>query len=275
MLIFEKNPKRYLYHYTTIDTALNYILKSNTLKVSRMTNTNDPKESKSWLFEIGSNENADLDKYNMWELSEKVDSLIKSSTFLLCFSKDLILSGDHIKDLPKRGYGHSRMWAQYAKNHTGVCLVFDNDQLSNAFHDSFKNFSYYAQNINYIDRFIGERDDSSYIINVDYLEKMGLEEYAFVHAEAFKNRLFFEKLEDWKNENEYRWILFGEEGMDEPLFSFNRALKGIVFGASCNENDIQSVVNLTHEMSLDYLQLKWRNCSPWYDFRKEFKVTNS
>lgn len=270
MLIYENNSSKYVYHYTTVDTALNYILKSNTLKVSRMTNTNDPKESKSWLFEMGTNENANLDKYNMWDLSAELDDLIKTTTFLICFSKDQKLTGNHLNDLPRRGYGHSRMWAQYANNHSGVCLVFDNEKLGDAFHDSFKEFSYYAQNINYIDRYIGERDDSSYIVNIDYLEKLGLQEYALCHADTYKDRLFFEKLKDWENENEYRWVLFGEKGMDEPLFPFKQALKGIVFGASCPDDNIQKIVNLTHEMSLDYIQLKWRNCSPWYDFRKEF-----
>jgi hypothetical protein len=272
MTIFEKDDTKNLYHYTKASTAIEYILKNRDLQLGSMLKTNDPKESKNWVFELGTNENADLSTYNMEELSHKVDYIIKSNTYILCFTKDNYLTGDHLQDLTRRGYGHSRMWAQYAENHCGICLVFNKELLEKNFFETFKYHTYFAQDINYIDRFIGERD-SSYIINVDYLEKLGLEKYALAHAETYKNRLFFEKLEDWKNENEYRFIIQGYKE-NNLLFPFKNALRGIVFGASCLDDDIQNIVNLTHDMGIDYIQLKWKNCSPWYDFRKEFKASH-
>ncbi|EHU1305756.1 DUF2971 domain-containing protein [Acinetobacter baumannii] len=272
MLIFEYESDIYLYHYTKASTAIDYILKNKNLQLGSMLNTNDPKESKNWLFELGTNENADLDKYDLFDTSSKVDFIIKSSTYMLCFTKDKELTGDHIQDITKRGYGHSRMWAQYAANHTGICLIFEKKLLEKSFIATFNSYTYFMQDVKYIDRFIGERD-SAYIVNVDYLEKLGLEDYALAHAETYKNRLFFEKLEDWKNENEYRLILQGYKNK-QLLFPYEHSLKGIVFGASCSEADIQNIVDLTHNMGIEYIQLKWRNCSPWYDFRKVFVKSN-
>lgn len=268
MFVFEKDCKRYLYHYTTAQVALNYILKDRTLKVSRLTNTNDPKEYKSWLFELGTNFNTDLNQFNMSELSKKVGNLIQTRTFLICFSKDQVLTGDHLLDLPKRGYGHSRMWAQYANNHTGICLVFDFEKLSNTFHDCFQDKTYNSENVKYIDRFIGQRD-SAFIINVDSLCEMGAEEYALNHAQTYKERLFFEKAKDWENEQEYRWVLQDSISTSEPVFAFNDALRGIVFGANCDEKNIKSIIDLTCDLDLEYHQLKWRNCSPWYNFERQ------
>lgn len=38
----------FLYHYTTVDKALNYILKSRMLRFGAYANSNDPKETKIW-----------------------------------------------------------------------------------------------------------------------------------------------------------------------------------------------------------------------------------
>ncbi|MDP7781649.1 DUF2971 domain-containing protein, partial [Acinetobacter baumannii] len=93
MLIFEYESDIYLYHYTKASTAIDYILKNKNLQLGSMLNTNDPKESKNWLFELGTNENADLDKYDLFDTSSKVDFIIKSSTYMLCFTKDKELTG--------------------------------------------------------------------------------------------------------------------------------------------------------------------------------------
>ncbi|NAS01499.1 DUF2971 domain-containing protein [Acinetobacter haemolyticus] len=270
-MIFNRDSKKYLYHYTRADTAINYILQSNTLKVSSFQNTNDPKESKNWLFEIGTNHNLDLGTYNLWALSDELNREIKSKTYVICFSKDKVLTGNHLNDLLSRGYGHSRMWAQYAANHTGICLVFDNDLLGQAFHNEFSNFTYFAQNINYVDRFISERN-SAYIINVDFLESLDsdMKEYALCHLETHKDRLFFEKLLDWEQEQEYRWVLMGGDVNREPLFNYLNSLKGIVFGANCSEENISKIVEMTKNKGTEYTQLKWRNCSPWYNFERRF-----
>jgi len=38
----------YIYHYTSVDTALNCILKDGTLKFNPFSQVNDPRESKAW-----------------------------------------------------------------------------------------------------------------------------------------------------------------------------------------------------------------------------------
>ncbi|QIO09799.1 DUF2971 domain-containing protein [Acinetobacter lanii] len=272
MTIFETDENTYLYHYTKASTAINFILKNQNLQLGSMLNTNDPKECKNWTFELNTFRNSDFDKYDSDVISSKVDKSIKSSTYMICFTKDQPLSGDHMEDITRRGYGHSRMWAQYAENHSGVCLIFDKKLLEKFFIETFSSCTHFMQSMTYKDRFISERD-LAYLINIDQLEKLGLENYTSLHAQRFKDRLFFEKLEDWKNENEYRFILQGyaEKNL---LFPFKYALKGIVFGASCSDDTVQNIVKLTCERGIDYIQLKWKNCSPWYDFRKNFQVSN-
>ncbi|OGI65958.1 MAG: hypothetical protein A2W18_00160 [Candidatus Muproteobacteria bacterium RBG_16_60_9] len=51
-----------LYHYTNATTALDYIVKNRTLRFGIYIGTNDPKESKAWEFDLGTNANRDLGK---------------------------------------------------------------------------------------------------------------------------------------------------------------------------------------------------------------------
>ena len=65
-------------HYTKARTAIDFILKDRTLLFGSYINTNDPKESKNWEFNYGTNEGRDLAKYNMKELSEWLSSNLKN-----------------------------------------------------------------------------------------------------------------------------------------------------------------------------------------------------
>ncbi len=88
MIYSHTNEHKYLYHYTKASTAINDILPSNRLMVGSYLSTNDPKETKQWEFNLGSNENRDLGKYNMGDLSRRLSNALKSRTKVICFSKD-------------------------------------------------------------------------------------------------------------------------------------------------------------------------------------------
>lgn len=261
----QKDKNQYLYHYTKAETAINFILKDKTLKFSKFHTTNDPRESKSWFFIPGTNENRDLSKYSPEYLSKIMNPRIKTTTHLLCFSMDKELTGQHLIDTPNRGFCKPRMWAQYGGNHTGVCLIFDIKSLTKEIRSNLNNKDWQANPVVYRDRLLAEIvSEPAFIVNIDKLEEWGEEQYAFSHGQKFKDRLFFEKASDWENENEYRWVLFDSE--DEIYLEYKNALKGIMFGEYCSEETINKIVNLTKNDSIQFQQLKWRNCTPWYNF---------
>lgn len=268
MFEFQKDSSQYVYHYTKAETALNYILKDKTLKFSLFNSTNDPKESKDWFFSAGTNENRGLTKYSSDYLSGIMNPRIKSTTHLLCFSKDKELSGQHLYDIQKRGFCKPRMWAQYGGNHTGVCLIFDFNTLSRIIVNSFSQKTWRADHVLYKDRLLTEiQTDPAFIVGIDQLEDWGEEEYAFSHSQQYAKRLFFEKAADWQNEDEYRWVVF--DTSNEILLNYQNALKGIMFGEYCSEESIKDIVQITKSAGLKYQKLKWRNCTPWYDFGRQ------
>ena len=268
MFAFHKNAKQYVYHYTNAETAINHILKDETLLVSCYNKTNDPKETKDWLFISGSNFGKCLKKYTPEYLSKIMNPVIKETTHVICFTKDEVLTGN-AEDMPKRGFCKPRMWAQYGDKHRGVCLIFDFNELSDAFHDRFHEYNYDSNNVLYKDRDISEIQlDPAYVVNIDNLEDYGQLSYARSHAAKFKQRLFCEKASDWSNENEYRWVLFDYEEDLPPTFHIKKSLKGIVFGADCDEDTIRKVVKASLKLEPQYQQLRWRNCTPWFNFER-------
>jgi hypothetical protein len=257
---------KYIYHYTSMDTA-KIILKSRRLKFGSYMKTNDPKETKHWEFDLGTNEHTDLGKYDMEALGVWLSKELKANTKVACFSLDTEpLTGDHTADIFNRGFCKPRMWVQYAANHTGVCLVFDFQTLDALVREQFSSGLIFGGPVQYVNRSIVTNwEDIAYTINVDYLSRMGPKAYVKWHRQWFFKRLFFEKMTDWKDEREFRWIVCGFESGD--LFvELKNALVGIVFGENSEEAEVDAVMEMTSGMGFRRTRLKWKNCSPWYDF---------
>lgn len=131
-----------LYHYTSLESACK-ILESNSLRLSNLLNVNDPLEfrrPKGFGFN-GDDEN--ISKI-MTELNQSLTER-ENTTRLLCFCQDFFCSKEDwnneksqnkAANLLHKGWARNRMWAQYANNHKGVCLVFDKDEFTKAFEKS-------------------------------------------------------------------------------------------------------------------------------------------
>ena len=105
-----------IYYYSKLSTALEFILPYSQLLLSPIMRTNDPKESKPQLFTYNSNHKSG--PIGMFELNEKCNLVLKDDCKVICFSKDYRnYQGCHL----------SKMWAQYADNHRGVCLEIDKE----------------------------------------------------------------------------------------------------------------------------------------------------
>ena len=268
MIVNFTDANRLVYHYTTSATALEHILKSRSLRFSSYTKTNDPKESKAWQFNLGTNEQRDLGKYDMQELSLWLSNALKTRTKLACFSRDSSpLTGNHLREIFQRGFCKSRMWAQYADRHTGVCLVFERERLHNLIEKRFSSDHLVLSGcVNYLNRSVlPQLEEQQYTINVDFLESVGLEAYVGSHVLTHHQRLFFEKLEDWRDESEFRWVIFANT-VNDLFVEFENSLVGIIFGENTDESAIERIMKSTESWGLHYMGLKWKNCSPWYDY---------
>lgn len=260
---------RFLYHYTKSSTAIGYILKNRNIKFGAYTKTNDPKETKSWEFDIGTNGDIDLGKYRMAEESAWLSNELKGRAGVACFSQDFgPLTGSHHTDIFRRGFCKPHMWAHYAENHAGVCLVFDKQKLSQAITSQTPDGRIIMSGpVSYLDKGIVQDlyRDQAYMINADVLEDIGRTQYPGLHIRTHYKTLFFEKLNDWSNEAEWRWVIFSDTD-DDIFIDYGDALVGVVFGDAASKETIRAAIQLIRPYGAQYTGLRWKNCSPWYDF---------
>lgn len=175
---FNKN-RNLLYHYTSAESFFK-ILSSMKLKFSRFDNLNDLNE-----IEV----NFQIMDFHL-ELS--LQNFIIENCGLLSFTKDYIVDSK----VQEWGVAHARMWAQYASNNTGACIVINEEKLLNK-NPELKNCSFY------------KFEDVIYVnwTNSSIVEKSSNPEAVLI--KNYKN-LFFKKNLDWELERERRLFILGE-----------------------------------------------------------------
>jgi hypothetical protein len=256
-----------VYHYTKASTALDHILKNGTLQFGAYTNSNDPKETKPWEFYILSLENRDVGKYEPSTISPRFSNELKATAKVACFSTDKApLSGDHMKDIYRRGFAKARMWAQYADKHTGVCLVFDRAKLLKAVERHFGQYALHHGYVTYHDApLVRDINPHEFMINLDLYASLGPQEYARLHIERHHRALFFEKLADWRDEAEWR-ILLLTDTLESIYLPFDDSLVGVMHGDATDPDTSELIMSLTKSSKVEHMGIGWKNSTPWYDY---------
>lgn len=198
-------------HYTKMETVLEHILPDNKLLINNFMDSNDPWEYRQNCYTI----------FDITKFCDIPDQIVKApqmqKNFLnrvrfISFTKDTSLV---------KSFDHPGMWAHYGENHKGICLIFDLNELDNLFKTQFKN------------------------IPVSGLMKYGIIENKPICLEndipledIFKDYakdLFFEKMKDWENEEEFRFVAFDntEDCSENTYLQYiDNALIAIIAGAN-------------------------------------------
>lgn len=268
-----KDAGKYVYHYTSMQTARKYIFQTGKLRMGSFRKMNDPKETRTWHFDLWTNENRDLKSAERDRLCEALSVRFKDHARVLCLCQDVgPLTGDHMGEISRRGFARPRMWAQYAGVHSGVCLVFDREKLAErvelACQGAFRRIS---GPIQYRNHHIAPDHTGHYLINLDVLAEHGFEKYWRWHLDTYWKRLFFEKMEDWRDEVEFRFVAFFD-GDEEIYVDFADALVGVIFGDAADETEVDAVIENLLPTKVEFMGLRWRNCSVWYDY-ENFKYS--
>ena len=243
---------RYLYHYTNFESALK-ILNTDTILFSKIDNTNDPSEAKTKII-FSPNE------LNYSECEKKVkiitDYFMKynSSIQLLCLSMDMQLTKedkqnivskmthkDIFYNISGRGFALPRMWAQYGGNNRGVCFIVNKDKLLQLVLEHTAIFKGYP--VKYTPFYDG------YEMTADKMEKIIKKISVVSNGELALLKLleeddeflihnYFEKNENWRNENEFRILTFVDKSTTDSrcrIPNFVSCLEGIVLGEQIDE----------------------------------------
>ena len=156
---------------------------------------------------------ANINNMNMNEnfmVMYDAERYIKERCRLLCFTQNYEING-----IGQEGTNHPAMWAHYANNSDGVCIVIDKEK-------------FIKINRQILDTHYHKFEDVSYnIVNTPVDEEIN---YKVDKPEEFiKNNwkgLFFLKHKDWENEDEHRLFIMDYEGK----LSIDGCIKYIVLG---------------------------------------------
>ena len=194
-----------LFHYTKFESFLK-ILETMTLRSSPLSKKNDLNEA----------DLSGIDWSSNFLLMYDAQNYVRTKCSVISFTQNY-----EVESNCREGANHPAMWAHYAENSGGVCIVLDKDALIENNRDSLEGLFYKIDAVEY---------------TCDHNPQMELfqEEYSCVSEVVQKNykEIFFKKDIDWKNEGEVRFLV------ESPEFYLNikDSIKYIVLGKNLIAN---------------------------------------
>jgi hypothetical protein len=214
MKILTDEKSNNLYHYTTKETLIEFILPLLNLKLNFLKNTNDPKEKTiSTKHAIQNVEFAG----EYLELSNELQKLIDTKYRVCCFATDYINDNEKYY-----GYQLQRMWATYGDNHKGICLVIDRQKFIKE--NSIDNVNSFLEKIDY------DSQASNQIFKETSETSENYEEEASKLLNHNLDKIFYTKHHDWITEHEVRLV----SNSDNELCSIKESLSTIILGFDFN-----------------------------------------
>ncbi|GIO26384.1 DUF2971 domain-containing protein [Ornithinibacillus bavariensis] len=251
----------YVYHYTSLEVAIENILFEGRLRFSPFIQTNDPRESKDWNVSITHTNGIEISTESLLEIVEKFNRKLKKDIKILCMTDEDKNSYNQI-NYGGRGFAHSRMWAQYASNHRGVCLVFDKRELHHTI-------------ITELDRlkqiYFGRVDYNSYYpINVDDYEAFNINQKDMIskeidellndHVTRYYKTLYLRKAPDWRDENEFRWVI--QSSQDYEYVSIDSSLRAVILGVETPREYDSVFSEFQEKYKIEVSRMHWYNGNP-------------
>ena len=264
-LLVSTNANQYLFHYTTYSSALGILL-SGQMRLGALANMNDPLEFQDCRDEglvfVGSRSPEDC--YS--DLHDFDNAVIEkqNSVRLASFSMDLAdgNQNEFYNNLSK-GWARSRMWAQYADNHKGVCLIFDKMNLVQSFENTFKESETRYGVVKY----------------TNDLEPLKCALWRSCKSLLTQDKIeyLFQKCEDFRDEQEFRLLLVNKDLKNAEKivsFSISDSICGIIPGVRFPQENELSLKNARDfcNPNIKWLPIWWSYGMPRLSDPARFKA---
>lgn len=266
-----------LYHYTRTPTALEYIFPSLKIRMGAPPDMNDPRETSPWEFLWGTFDplgpwfHANSDESTIEDIDaefrskdRKLDRLLRLSARMACFTADrpLFLEDREYasldvrhEDLQLPGYLHDRMWAQYADNHKGVCIVFDRERLLKSVREYFGDR---GQLVSGSVAYVLDPGAAFYNHYYDDVRDLGDTGYARHLRKQKPGHLYLTKSVDWLSEEEFRVVWISEDDIDDKpeLVPVEGCIVALYLGSRFPEAYHLNVRTLRDQLGIDVYTMK-------------------
>lgn len=244
--------KDIIYHYTSVETAIQHILFTDSLRLSPRLRSNDPIEKKGFSIggmttQLDDEKSRALFKRTDGDakfINDKIDDLVRNAK-QLCFCENYYSEGKFLMD--HYGFLKPRMWDQYGDNFKGVCLAYSRSELLD------NNKITHSGNVKYIDYSILQSNFNT--INHDSLDGKKKNEYIDNIMKRVQDT-FFQKHKDYRDEKEYRFLNFSSN--EYEFISTTDALVGIFFSPSLMNNFYsEQLRRFSNNKGADLVYLNW------------------
>jgi hypothetical protein len=240
-------------HYTSIENGMD-ILSSGKIKLSPFKDANDPFEflDKPFIGNQGDiNIHMDSRSVGSFHINDDIKHRVKFLSFCTNYDSKVICGETGSERTEKsiyKCYGKPRMWAQYGRNHSGLCLIFSKKKLEEliANKNIVSGFTvYYESEIN------------------DYppldLRKSYHIEYVSEYISNNIQSIFYKKTADFVDENEYRIVTYCDSGEDVTL-PIKDIIIGVIRGSKIESVDQVNSFKRACEANNTYpFYLHWEN----------------
>jgi len=221
---------QYLYRYLGTD-GLAYTVGGKQLRMNAWSAMNDPRESHRWTPPDDFVATSELDADTV---AQRVDDTLRGASKLLSLTSDRDPAGEASKAyLFHRGWARAALWAHYAVNHSGVCLVLDTAGVMGAIAElPARDLRYtFAGRVDYVDGplDIALHDHITDEASLDEaIERLLDTQGTIKHLHLTKNR-------DWSYEAEVRMaVVHGDARPDDlhaPLYvPLGASIKAVILG---------------------------------------------
>jgi len=261
-------------HYTSKEIALEHILANKKIRLGRLGLTNDPRESRRWMVpnvvwgeELTKEGEAEIAKSTLM-IEQEVNRILKEEWRVLCavchnFPYSDSYEGKKEYDHHKYAFSHSRMWAQYAKNHSGVCLLFDGKKLDENMHQHFdltgENYPIFHGFVRY-DYNESVKTTPTHL-DIEFQNEKPVDRIRKTLIKHYEPNFLY-KSPEWKAEHEYRWLVHSTDSSD-VLIPIENAIKAVIVGADFPKVDEASLIALCATLKIPAGRIRWDNGRPY------------
>jgi len=266
-----------LCHYTKKDIAIEKILYEGKIKFNQIGRTNDPKESivNLTVASFPSLGDKNADGYYIL-LSNEFQRIQKEEWKVLCMTMHSSKKKNQNEVASKFRYGWNRpaMWAHYAENHSGVCIIFDGNKLYKNIKSKLSEHKLFPKKVSYKKPSTQTKyyDDFQKIIK-DQPEIDDLRAQIRKHLEEKRNEYFFSKFSTWKDESEYRFLAHST-CTDDEFVNIHGTIKSILVGSNFPNAYIPSIEKIAIKLNISAGKMLWVNGIPNPRFGSIYKPKN-
>ena len=246
-----RTPGEWLYHYTTLTTALVFVLPSLMLRLSSFSEMRDPREFKRWWTSaVGYADNMEAWTRAAVKAGEHANAL-RDQFKLLSLTTD---AENSATDIFERGFARSRLWELYADRGRGICLVLNRDSAISSISQQLASLGQADHGL------VRYRNESlSRAVSLTISSDNDVDEIANRIVESHMHSLFLTKNKEWESEREYRFIVRTHQ--QHEYVAIRESLAAVVLGPDARE--AQFVMRLVaSELDIGLGWLEWNNNNP-------------